>query len=278
MKIKSGNQFTNLKSGTSWGFTLIELLVVIAIIAILAGMLLPALSRAKQLSLMTKCLSNLHQIGIGMKIYVDDHRDTYPPGDSQQFEKSAVYVNYGNALGGTDPRKDFRPIYPMASNRFLTPYLLARQTWHCPADRGLKFQTYPVSPSSYEVVGSSYRLNWDLQQEYTELIAENPRYNLAGKKESWPPEPSRFIMMGEQATYFWDIGDGDPGIAQWHDAKQPGLIFSPAKVKFSPEKFVAPILFVDGHSQQIDFTRNFRGNPHRPLESDRDYMWYKPVQ
>ena len=76
------------------GFTLIELLVVCVVIAILASILLPSLSRGKELARRTKCLSHLRQYGVYLSIYLDDH-GRYPP---------ASWINgNGAGVGTVDP-------------------------------------------------------------------------------------------------------------------------------------------------------------------------------
>ena len=87
---------TRKKSGQA--FTLIELLVVIAIIAILAAMLLPTLSRAKEAGKRIACLNNLRQLSLSAQMYVSESQGAYPPRSNNDRWPDLFYDNYGKSL------------------------------------------------------------------------------------------------------------------------------------------------------------------------------------
>ena len=108
-------------------FTLIELLVVIAIIAVLAGLLLPALSRAKQQSVRAACLSNLHQIAVACSMYVDDFSYRLPDRRDLKSALPGGYRPWGS-WPASDPRAGWALIAFQA-------YLPNPQVWSCTGSR-----------------------------------------------------------------------------------------------------------------------------------------------
>jgi prepilin-type N-terminal cleavage/methylation domain-containing protein len=260
------------------GFTLVELLVVIAIIVILAALLLPALGRAKERPQVTRCLSNLRQIGYAVHMYVDDNAGTFPPEANKPITNvgSAGFEIYDLALGGKDPDPDptFWCIAP-ATNRPLYPYLKASELFHCPADKGqeegwLDFASFSGDwkPSNYETLGCSYRYNAVLWDEQTREPADDPNINVARKKENWVTCPARFILMHEPPAFLYG------NYYHWHFARGPTTL-APAQLSSDGQKFISPVLFADGHSANHDFTHALKDDPAYPTEPTKDWYWYE---
>jgi prepilin-type N-terminal cleavage/methylation domain-containing protein/prepilin-type processing-associated H-X9-DG protein len=107
--------FSKARLARNRAFTLIELLVVIAIIAILAALLLPSLSKAKQKGWTTSCISNLHQVGLAMKMFADDNNELYP--------ESGGDIPWGVIDAGTGKASWMEQIYPQmgSTNAFNCP-------------------------------------------------------------------------------------------------------------------------------------------------------------
>ena len=248
------------------GFTLIELLVVIAIIAVLAGLLLPALARAKAQGAQAYCINNLKQLGYGMMMYIGDNQDQFPGTASRNsfgyHKEDWIYWRTNTAL--------YPPIEksPIAANLGT----ITSNLFRCPLDRdnGGRVEVakgdppngpYNYSYSLTSLFDDSRSVNFGMASIF-QGAANNPKpyvFKLGSVKQ-----PANKIMLAEEQTSHKsnESIDGPTGTSSLIN---DGRFVPPGDLITLRHNKRGDVNFADGHAQ-----------PLRPKLARDDPNYYDP--
>ncbi|HUA39834.1 MAG TPA: prepilin-type N-terminal cleavage/methylation domain-containing protein [Candidatus Sulfopaludibacter sp.] len=220
-----GREATNYRPEKifSRAFTLMELLVVIAIIAILAALLLPALSLARMKAQSTACQNNLYQLNLCLHLYIADNQDFFVPNNSiAAAGDPGMSLSTGLSwLPDLDAATEINPSNII--NGLLFQYNRSLAIYHCPADRST-LQTpggQPLPQLRWRSYNLSQSVNGDPQADpvYFPLIPAWTKYTAVRQ-----PDPSKlFVFIDENAATIEDAEFGNPPIGsifpsdQWWD-------------------------------------------------------------
>ena len=226
-------------------FTLIELLVVIAIIAILAALLLPALSRAKERAKSVNCNSNQRQVGLAILLYAGDNSERLPP------------LNTGNWSSGVYPGGWWFSL--LDAGKYLPPTANSNHIWRCPAVRDADI--LQAVTDYYQVAWEGYgplEGNVETTGIIRYALASDGATQLGSRKLPDLIRPAQIWMMGDVGVPKERVRDALPVGGYYTEivTKTPDPTVGWTRVMKQPacrHLQRAVVTFCDGHTETWSF-------------------------